>query len=155
MKIPTPAGHRAPAQYASCAECGEPYEQTDPKSTGRCDECRQTDRRERERDTLRAGRLGPRAKGYDGHWDNLSRRARRLQPWCSDCGSPDNLTADHTTRAWKRRQQRKTIRLQDIDVVCMDCNNERGPARGDQASDQHRTTAEAFARELAAQQQRE
>ena len=152
MKIARPEGDRAPAQYASCAECGEPYEQTDHKSTGRCDECRQVDRRERERDALRERRRGPRQKGYNGQWDKLSLRARRLQPWCSDCGSPENLTADHTVEAWARQAQGKSIRLQDIDVVCMECNNERGPARGDQASDQHRTAREEFARELAAQQ---
>lgn len=28
-------------------------------------------------------------KGYDHHWRTLSERARRLQPFCSDCGTTD------------------------------------------------------------------
>ena len=26
-------------------------------------------------------------RGYDGAWTKLSRRARRLQPFCTDCGT--------------------------------------------------------------------
>src|SRR5690625_4902711 len=62
-----------------------------------------------------------------------SQRARRLQPFCSDCGREDQLTADHSPAAWQRQAEGKPIRLEDIDVVCRRCNAERGPARGSDA----------------------
>lgn len=68
-------------------------------------------------------------RGYDWAWQQLSARARKLQPWCTDCGTTDNLTADHTPQAWRRKAAGKPIRLQDIDVVCIGCNNRRGAAR--------------------------
>ena len=43
----------------------------------------------------------------------------------------DDLTADHTELAWQRFDAGKSIRLQDIDVVCRSCNSARGEARGD------------------------
>lgn len=71
------------------------------------------------------------ADGYDWRWRKLSLRARKLQPWCTDCGTADDLTGDHTPEAWQRKADGKTIRLQDIDVVCRVCNIKRGAARGD------------------------
>lgn len=68
--------------------------------------------------------------GYDGAWKRLSRRARRLQPFCSDCGATEDLTADHSPEAWQRKAEGLPIRLVDIDVVCRACNSRRGPARG-------------------------
>lgn len=73
-------------------------------------------------------------RGYDAAWDRLSKRARRLQPFCSDCGTPEDLTADHTVTAWQRREQGLRIRLRDIDVVCRSCNSARGDARGENVS---------------------
>lgn len=69
-------------------------------------------------------------RGYDWEWTKLSRRARRLQPFCIDCGATTNLQADHSTEAWARKAAGKPIRLCDIDVVCGPCNVERGAARG-------------------------
>ena len=69
-------------------------------------------------------------KDYDWNWQKLSKRARRLQPFCSDCFRRDDLQADHSPEAWERKAAGKPIRLQDIDVVCGDCNIKRGPARG-------------------------
>jgi 5-methylcytosine-specific restriction protein A len=71
----------------------------------------------------------PECRGYDHAWDRLSRRARRLQPFCSDCGATEDLQTDHTPEAWARKAAGKPIRLQDIDVVCQDCNIARGAAR--------------------------
>jgi hypothetical protein len=83
----------------------------------------------------------PEHRGYDAGWDRLSRRAGRLQPWCSDCGSTEDLQADHLPSAWERRAQRKPLRLKDIEVVCGECNRARGSSRpestGGQAPDQH------------------
>lgn len=68
-------------------------------------------------------------RGYDNKWDRLSRKARKLQPFCSDCGATDDLQADHSPEAWRRKAAGKTIRLRDIDVVCGRCNRSRGAAR--------------------------
>lgn len=77
------------------------------------------------------------ARGYDAAWAKLSKRARRAQPWCSDCGSVTDLQADHTPTAWERHEAGLPIRLQDIDVCCGPCNRARGAARG------HHTRGEA------------
>ena len=69
-------------------------------------------------------------RGYDWAWAKLSRRARKLQPWCLDCGATEDLQADHSPEAWQRKESGKAIRLVDIDVVCGPCNRRRGAARG-------------------------
>lgn len=74
-----------------------------------------------------------RAAGYDTAWDKLSVRARTIQPWCSRCGVTSDLTCDHTPEAWARKAAGKTIRLEDVDVLCRVCQNLAGPARGPRA----------------------
>lgn len=69
------------------------------------------------------------ARGYGSAWQKLSVRARRLQPFCSDCGATDDLTADHSPEAWERHAAGLPIRLVDVDVVCRSCNSKRGRAR--------------------------
>ncbi len=71
-----------------------------------------------------------RKRGYTTSWDRLSRKARKLQPFCTDCGATTDLQCDHTPQAWERKNAGKSIRLQDIDVVCGPCNRARGAARG-------------------------
>lgn len=98
-----------------CIDCGEPTSET------RCDDCY-------------VPHHGPQAgtahqQGYDARWTRLSRRARRLQPFCTDCGADTDLQADHSPQAWRRRDDGLPIRLIDIDVVCGPCNRARGPAR--------------------------
>ncbi|GAA2184691.1 hypothetical protein GCM10009785_33620 [Brooklawnia cerclae] len=74
-----------------------------------------------------------RARGYDTRWDKLSRRARQLQPWCTDCGRTDDLQLDHLPGAWERVAAHLPLRLgADVEVVCGPCNRARGAARGDQ-----------------------
>ena len=68
-------------------------------------------------------------RGYDHAWRKLSERARRLQPFCSDCGSTEDLQTDHTPQAWARQAAGKAIRLKDVAVVCGPCNRARGAAR--------------------------
>lgn len=70
-----------------------------------------------------------RQRGYDTAWTRLSKRARTKQQFCSDCGATDGLQADHTPQAWERHAQGLPIRLEDIDVVCGQCNRARGAAR--------------------------
>ena len=96
-----------------CIVCGEPSEET------RCWTCA------RSHDTKPSARL----RGYDGAWDKLSQRARRLQPFCTDCGTREDLTADHSETAWERHDAGLAIRLEDIEVVCRPCNGRRGAAR--------------------------
>lgn len=110
-----------------CPECGTPHNRDTP-----CPECGPPPR-DHTLDDRRRG--GARQRGYTTAWDRLSRRARQLQPWCSDCGSPNNLTADHSPAAWDRHTRGLPIRLQDIDIVCTHCNNDRGPARGPNTTD--------------------
>lgn len=69
-------------------------------------------------------------RGYNNAWTRLSKRARRLQPFCTDCGSIEDLQCDHTPEAWQRKAAGKTIRLQDIAVRCGPCNRAAGAARG-------------------------
>ena len=69
------------------------------------------------------------ARGYDAAWHRLSRKARRMQQSCTDCGATDDLQADHSPEAWRRKAAGKSIRLVDIDVVCGQCNRRRGSAR--------------------------
>lgn len=96
-----------------CVVCGE------PSNKARCPEHRPKDRKP------------PRQqRGYDAQWQQLSRRARRLQPFCADCGATEDLQADHSPEAWARKAAGLPIRLQDIDVCCGDCNRDRGTARG-------------------------
>jgi len=96
-----------------CVQCGEP-------STGnRCPQHRPKDTKPSRQ-----------ARGYDSAWDRLSQRARRLQPFCTDCGATENLQTDHTPQAWARYDAGKTIRLQDVRVLCGPCNRAAGAARG-------------------------
>jgi 5-methylcytosine-specific restriction protein A len=73
-------------------------------------------------------------RGYDAAWTRLSKRARRLQPFCSDCGSTEDLQCDHTPEAWARKAAGLAIRLQDVQVLCGSCNRAAGAARGPAAT---------------------
>ncbi|MGO4491143.1 hypothetical protein AB4Y86_03470 [Arthrobacter sp. 2YAF22_2] len=70
-------------------------------------------------------------RGYDWSWRKLSKRARSIQSFCTDCGTTKRLTADHSPEAWKRKAEGKSITLDLIDVVCASCNSKRGSARGE------------------------
>lgn len=96
-----------------CLECGTPTEDT------RCPE----------HATARTHDLSATRRGYDAAWTRLSKRARRLQPFCSDCDTVDDLTVDHSAEAWRRHAQGLEIRVEDVDVVCRSCNGKRGRAR--------------------------
>lgn len=112
-----------------CLGCGEPT----TGARGRCDECRRVYRRPGDRrQAARRARRGDtaRARGYDTAWDNLSRRARELQPWCTDCGSTTDLQVDHSPAAWRKRALGRSLTLSDVAVVCGPCNRARGRARG-------------------------
>lgn len=97
--------------YRPCIVCGEPCEGS------RCSEHQV--RKHQTKTEL----------GYDWRWFKLSRRARRMQDFCTDCGSTENLGCDHSPEAWARHEAGLPIRLQDVEVVCNDCNRRRGKAR--------------------------
>lgn len=100
-----------------------------------CDDCKPTRVPTAARIRYESRRGTARQRGYDSAWERLSRRARRAQPFCSDCGREDHLTTDHSPTAWQRRDAGLPIRLEDVDVVCKWCNSERGAARGPDAVD--------------------
>jgi len=102
-----------------CLDCGEVI-----ASGSRCDDCRRAHRRATD-----PPKANTKARGYGSRWQRLSKRARRMQPWCTDCGTTEDLTTDHTPEAWARFYAGRPIRLQDIDVVCRPCNARRGRAR--------------------------
>lgn len=81
------------------------------------------------------------AAGYNHTWRKLSQRARRLQPFCSVCGTSKDLTTDHTPTAWKRKEAGLPIRLQDVDVLCRSCNSKAGAARGKNARTNERAAS--------------
>ncbi len=96
-----------------CLDCGVPTD------TGtRCSDCRPPDHQ-----------LSAHQRGYDAAWRRLSKQARRLQPFCTDCGATDDLTADHSREAWQRRARGLAIRLEDVETLCRSCNGRRGRAR--------------------------
>lgn len=101
-----------------CIVCGEPSTST------RCPD--------HDRDQRVQPRGSARARGYDTAWDKVSKRARRLQPFCEDahlsaCSGP--LTTDHKPSAWQRKADGKPIRLADVAVVCDGHNRLRGSSR--------------------------
>jgi hypothetical protein len=102
-----------------CLQCGVPSE------ASRC--------AEHTRERARTTKGSAKQRGYGYAWDKLSRRARRLQPFCEVCGSPDDLQTDHTPEAWARKAAGKSIRLRDVRVLCGFHNREAGAARGARA----------------------
>lgn len=99
-----------------CLGCGEPSEPT------RCPDCSSA--------APVHSKGTARERGYDTAHDRLSRRARKLQPFCSECGTTDDLQLHHTPEAWERKAAGKAIRLCDVVVLCGPCNRAAGPARG-------------------------
>lgn len=105
-----------------CLGCGVLVEKPEPNNGARCWRCR--NRHEYDYPHKRGERtdgLSASQRGYDARWQRLSRLARRMQPFCSDCGCPDDLTADHLR--WPART------LKDVDVLCRPCNSSKGPVR--------------------------
>jgi 5-methylcytosine-specific restriction protein A len=95
-----------------CIVCGE------PSAASRCPE-----------HTAKPA-ASPTERGYDWQWTKLSRRARKLQPWCSGCGATEDLQADHSPEAWARKAAGLSVRLRDVQVLCGGCNRAAGAARG-------------------------
>lgn len=105
-----------------CITCGIPSVST--RCTAHAQELARTSRRGRP--DLRGT---AKERGYDSRWDRLSKRARALQPWCSDCLTTKDLTGDH--ERWPATD------LSHLDVVCRACNSRRGAIRGKAGGDAH------------------
>lgn len=98
-----------------CLDCSAPAAST------RCATCSATEERRR-----RATRPTDLQRGYDYRWRKLSERARRLQPFCVDCGTADDLTTDHLIPLAKGGTRRPT--MADVVVRCRSCNSRKGTA---------------------------
>lgn len=109
-----------------CRSCGTPT--TDGSRCERC-ETELVRRTNRARTVRVEKKRAPRSRGYDQAWRLLSESMRRQQPWCSDCGSSDDLQLDHLPSAWERKEEGLPLRVIDVEVVCAGCNRERGEAR--------------------------
>ena len=96
--------------HRPCLRCSKPTTAT------RCADCEATE--SHQRDTRRGSRH---ERGYDSRWTRLSAQARRLQPFCSDCGSAVDLQVHHKT--WPARG------LKDVEVVCARCHATRPAIR--------------------------
>ena len=91
-----------------CAQCG-----TVVRNSHLCIQCK------RKREALRPSRT---ARGYDYKWQELSKLARRLQPFCRLCRSPYDLTADHIIPLASGGLNT----LANVQVLCRSCNSSKG-----------------------------
>jgi 5-methylcytosine-specific restriction endonuclease McrA len=58
---------------------------------------------------------------YNYAWRKASENARRLQPWCTRCGSVEDLTADHVVPL--NRGGELVPEASWIIVLCRSCNS--------------------------------
>lgn len=121
------------AQFCLNPECGEII-----LSGSRCEDCQRAynrahDTNDKPSKRNRADRFGPRNTA----WKRLAAKAKRLQPFCSDCHDSkaqieargDRLETDHLFTAYLKEQQHRSLTLSDVDVVCGKCNRARGAAK--------------------------
>ena len=100
-----------------CHRCGE------PTSATYCPDCRPAPAEPTRRLATFA---------YDRRWRKLSTRVRKLQPFCLDCGSRDDLTADHIIPVTEAPEL--AHEPLNIAVRCRPCNS----AKGDRCTDADR-----------------
>lgn len=70
---------------------------------------------------------GPRdhiASFNNGRWKTLSKRLRRLAPFCEECATTVNLTVDHVLPVSKFPEL--TYAVENCRVLCNVCNGKRG-----------------------------
>jgi 5-methylcytosine-specific restriction protein A len=61
-------------------------------------------------------------QGYTNEWLRLSRAAIADQPWCSRCGSTDDLTADHIVPLSAGGESV----IENMQTLCRSCNSRKG-----------------------------
>lgn len=105
-----------------CLSCGSLT-----REESRCEACATAAETARHRGRVKTQREREKdSRKYDTTWKKLSARARRIQRYCSDCGTHDDLTTDHSEEAWRAKAEGKPITLDLVDVVCRSCNAKRG-----------------------------
>jgi 5-methylcytosine-specific restriction endonuclease McrA len=96
----------------TCGGCFRNFPPQELKS-GRCPPCSRAKERA----------LGTRtSRGYDNDWLRLSANAIAQHPYCSHCGSTEDLTADHIVP--KARGGRNV--LSNVQVLSRSCNSAKG-----------------------------
>lgn len=75
-----------------------------------------------------------RSSEYGPNWTALSRKCRKLQPWCTQCGSTEQLETHHTVEAWLKLKHVGALTFSDAEkglliVLCHRCNVAAGAAR--------------------------
>src|SRR5690606_15527647 len=93
--------------FKPCLVCGELSKES------RCSEHRIT----------RTSREGHAAYKNNARWKNLSKKLRKLQPWCSECGATDDLTCDHIIPVKERSDL--TYATENIQILCRSCNGSK------------------------------
>ena len=89
-----------------CLTCGE------PSSGSYCSGCRPADTRP----TMRQ-------RGYGTAWDKLSKRLRRLSPFCESCGATEQLSVDHVLPVSDYPEL--ILVVENCRVLCRTCNAKR------------------------------
>lgn len=116
--------------WRACLDCGE----ASPES--RCPDCAR-------KHATNAARLQPRAskraRGYGPGWRATSARARKAQPWCTDCGTTEQLGLDHLVPLALGGKRTGLVLGVDAEVVCASCNTRRWNALRRQAEERSRT----------------
>lgn len=98
-----------------CLDCGRAT-----RNGSRCPACAAVHdaAKQAKRDELRGTRT---ERGYDNDWLRLSRAAIKQQPWCSECGSGEDLTADHVIPLGQGGLSEKS----NVRVLCRRCNGRK------------------------------
>ncbi|MEU9975102.1 HNH endonuclease signature motif containing protein [Streptomyces sp. NPDC051014] len=79
-----------------------------------CTQCTSAPRKHKSKNTRRAGH-------YDYQWQKIRAEAIRLQPYCSFCGTANDLTGDHILPL----KEGGTNTLDNVRVLCRSCNTRR------------------------------
>ena len=107
------------ARKKTCAGCFTNHPPQD-LTRGRCRDCaRSYDRAKMARRRARRGTTSER--GYDNRYRELRRQAIAAHPYCADCGTTADLTADHIVPLSQGGDPHGALV-----VRCRSCNSRRG-----------------------------
>lgn len=93
-----------------CLACGEPV------AGSYCEDCQPARPSSSERDK-------PAVHRNPAAWKALSKRVRRLQPWCLDCGATEHLQGDHIIPV--KIAPELALVVENVTVRCATCNGRR------------------------------
>lgn len=65
-----------------------------------------------------------RSRNNPTRWKALSRRLRRLQPWCTQCNATEHLTVDHIVPV--SVDPDREFDESNLQVLCKSCNSQKG-----------------------------